>query len=190
MNRMNDKMRYVPKCIDLTGLREKPMKGEQEQSFHMTSVLHRLFPKAEWRCGKGLVDRTGMSVSKMIGKTLKPDFLSTELGLIVEIDGDSIGKVGGHFCSTEKAKDDIERTELFMSLGYRVIAIPPYIQLDAAMIHHYFGIDYPEKLYPAASEHGFAHPQISLPSMFCKLGADRFIKDMDIVSQSVREKSS
>lgn len=43
------------------------------------------------------------SVSKTLGKVLKPDFLSAELGLIVEIDGDSIGKVGGHFCSTEKA---------------------------------------------------------------------------------------
>jgi hypothetical protein len=56
------------------------------------------------------------------------------------------------------------------------------------MITYYFGIDYPVKLYPAVSEHGFAHPLISLPASFCKLGVDRFNRDMEAIPQCVRDK--
>ena len=76
---MDDKMRYVPKCIDLTGLREKPMKGEQEQPFHMTSVLHRLFPKAEWRCGKGLESGGRFSDYSEMTEEPSPDLQKGEL---------------------------------------------------------------------------------------------------------------
>lgn len=179
--------------MDMTGLREKPLKDkksnmEQEQPYHMTSIVRRLFPGVEWRVGKGLVDRKGKSVYKVLGKTLYPDFLSTELGLIIEIDGDGIGKVGGHFTSSEKANEDLEKIETYRKFDYRVISIPPYIQLDTVMITYYFGIDYPVKLYPAVSEHGFAHPLISLPASFCKLGVDRFNRDMEAIPQCVRDK--
>ena len=182
--------------INITGLREKPLKDkngilEPEQPYHMTSVLRRLFPKVLWRQGSKentLVDLEGNKVDKKMGGSLQPDFLSTELALIVEIDGNSDVKYGGHFTSTEQAIKDIERTNKFLDLGYRVVSITPYIQLDEVMIDYYFGINYPEKLYPAASEHGFAHPLISLPASFCKLGVDRFNRDMETMPQSVRDK--
>ena len=180
--------------INITGLREKPQKDkvtkqlETEQPYHMTSVVRRLFPGIEWRVGKGLVDRNGKSVYKVVGKTLYPDFLSTEMGLIIEIDGDGIGKVGGHFTTPDKAQEDLDKINTYSKFGYKVIGIPPYIQLDEAMIDYYFGIKYTEKLYPAASEHGFAHPLIPLPASFCKLGVNRFNRDMEMTPQSVRGK--
>lgn len=176
--------------INITGLREKPTNGP-EQPYHLTSVLRRILPGVQWRQGSKentLVDLKGNKVERKNGGSLQPDFLSTELALIVEFDGDSDVKYGGHFTSTEQAVKDVERTKKFLDLGYRVVSIPPYIQLDEVMIDYYFGIKYTEKLYPAASEHGFAHPLISLPASFCKLGVDRFIKDMETIPQSVRDK--
>ena len=101
--------------INITGLREKPLKDkngilEPEQPYHMTSVLRRLFPKVLWRQGSKentLVDLEGNKVDKKMGGSLQPDFLSTELALIVEIDGNSDVKYGGHFTSTEQAIKDI-----------------------------------------------------------------------------------
>lgn len=182
--------------MDMTGLREKPLKDKkgnmkQEQPYHMTSIVRRLFPNVEWIQGSKentLIDLNGNKVEKNRGGSLQPDFLSTELALIVEVDGDSNVKYGGHFASTKQAKKDIERTKYFHDIGYKVICIPPYIQLDEVMIDYYFGIKYTEKLYPAASEHGFAHPLISLPASFCKLGVDRFNRDMEAIPQCVRDK--
>jgi hypothetical protein len=90
--------------------------------------------------------------------------------------------------NTGKAQEDLDKIAIYSKFDYKVIGIPPYIQLDEVMIDYYFGIKYTEKLYPAASEHGFAHPQISLPASFCKLGADRFNRDMETIPQSVRDK--
>lgn len=83
--------------LNMTGLREKPLKDkngilEPEQPYHMTSIVRRLFPRAEWRQGSRentLVDLEGNKVGKKMGGSLQPDFLSTELALIIEIDGDS-----------------------------------------------------------------------------------------------------
>ena len=174
--------------INTTGIREAPQKGMPEQPYHMTSILHRLFPDVEWRIRKELIDCEGNKECNERKGKLKPDFLSTDLKLIIEIDGDRIGKDGGHFTSIDKAQEDVCRYKRFHDFGYKVIGIPPYIQLDEVMIEYYFGINYSEKLYPASSEHGFAHPQISLPASFCKLGVDRFIRDMETVPTSVRDK--
>lgn len=173
----------------MTGLREKPTKGMKEMPYHMTSIVKRLFPDADWQVGKGLVTTDGEKAYKLAGNmTVYPDLLSTDLRIIIEIDGDGRYSNDGHFTSTEKAKHDIWKKGLYDSLGYKVVAIPPYIQLDAAMIDFYFGIEYGERLYPAAQEHGFAHPDIPLPAAFCKLGLERFCKDMECIPASVREK--
>lgn len=172
----------------ITGLREKPKKGQNEESYHMTCILKKLYPSVNWRVGGRLVTIDGESAEKIVGKRIFPDFLSTELKMIIEIDGDRANKPGGHFTSKEKAQDDICRKEILERLGYKVIAIPPYIQLDSLMVKHYFGIVYDGLLYPAATEHGFAHPEISLPASFCKLGLARFVTDMSKIPITVRQK--
>lgn len=154
----------------------------------MTYILKKLYPSVNWLIGRRLVTTDGESVEKLVGKIINPDFLSTEIKLIIEIDGDRTNKPGGHFTSKEKAEDDIWRKRIFESLGYKVIAIPPYIQLDASMIKHYFGINYEDILYPAATEHGFSHPEISLPASFCKLGLNRFVTDMSKIPDTVKQK--
>lgn len=178
--------------IIMDGLREHPNKGEGLQDNHMMSVLQRLFPEYDescWIVNKGIHDGSGKCYHKPGNPKsfYKPDFRNDKLKIIIEVDGAG-GKYPNHFSDPEKCKTDIEKAELYESLGYKAVFIPPYIQLDAEMVKYYFGIDYPVKLYPAASEHGFAHPKISLPAMFCKLGADRFCKDMDSLPVSVREK--
>lgn len=167
----------------MTGLREKPVRGMAEQPYHMTAILPKLFPNVNWRVGKSLLGYDNKPQTD-----IRPDFLSTELKLIIEIDGDGVNRVGGHFTSKTQAAEDIRRTQRFVEQGYRVISIPPYVQLDEFMIRHYFGIDYTEKLYPAASEHGFAHPSISLPSMFCYQGLVRFKRDLDTLPKPVCRK--
>lgn len=173
--------------LDMTGIRERPTKGEKEQPYHMTSIVRKLFPDIEWRHNRNVIDRQGNKVN-IKGKTPRPDFLSTELGLIIEIDGDRKGMYKGHFSDFEKAQDDIEKNKIYKDLDYKVIRIPPYVQLDSVMIKHYFNLEYAEKLYPAASEHGFAHPQISLPAIYCELGIERFEEDMKTLPLSVRDK--
>lgn len=178
----------MKELLEITGLREKPQNGNVEQPYHMTSVLKRLFPYNTPRVGKGLVDMNGNGVYKKIGTKIFPDFLYIDLKLIIEIDGDGINRKDGHFTCKKKAENDKWKYEQYKNLGYTVIAIPPYIQLDEIMIKYYFNIDYPDLLYPAAKEHGFAHPDIPLPTNFCKLGLDRFIEDLNSFPAAIKRK--
>ena len=61
-------------------------------------------------------------------------------------------------------------------------------QKMAGVNKYYFGIDYKERLYPAAGYHGFLHPNITLPSQFCSAGIERFKKEMDSIPIPVRTK--
>lgn len=174
--------------IRITGLREKPTQNEPEQTYHMTSVLRRLFPDIVWRQSVELVDLEGHIVKNPSGRSYKPDFLSIALKMIIEIDGFGKGRQGGHFIDVTTTHNDYEKKAKYESLGYKVIQIPSYIQLDRTMVHHYFDLDYDELLYPAAGQHGFAHPDIALPISFCYEGKTRFEKDLNEIPGTVKNK--
>lgn len=177
------------KVIDVknTGLRQKPGDDGIEYPFHMTSVLHRLFGKIEWSQEKPVIDSQGKKLKTPKGGLYAPDFRNDDLGIIIEIDGAG-GRFCSHYCDPYECFKNSMGTELFEQLGYKVVRIPMYIQLDAKMIKYYFGLDYTEKLYPAADCHGFLHPDITLPAAFCEAGIERFRREMDTIPASVRYK--
>ena len=172
--------------IIMDGLREHPKKGEELQDNHMKSILQRLYPDREWIYNEYLRDDTGKVLKTRVGKRVRPDFLSKELKLIIEIDGDNTIR-RGHYSIAEEVLNDQEKDECYQAMGYSVVRIPMYVQLDQEMVKHYFGLDYEKDLYPACHMHGFGHPLILLPADFCELGVDRFKKEMTQLPDSVRK---
>lgn len=174
---------------DVDGLRDKPRKDEPFKENHLKSVLDRLFPDYEWVYNKGIKDSTGKCFKSSSGKKFFPDAHCVELKLAIEVDGDSI-TFRDHFSKEYIAEHDLERDMFYRNLGYTVIAIPFYVQLDEDMVFYYFEKYKPQnkgKLYEAAAMHGFMHSQATLPIDFCQLGRERFEKDMKELPLNVRK---
>lgn len=178
MRNMNNK--------DLTGLREHPRGKSSEKPYHMSSILNRLFPDENWIHNKGIRGSNGKCYRRITGGPYQPDFRNEDKKIIIEIDG-SGGNYHKHYCEPKQTHQDIEDTKFYESIGYKVIRIPMYIQLDREMLNYYFGIDYKgAPLYDAASAHGFLHSQIALPAEFCKEGIERFTNEMKSYPTNVR----
>ncbi len=180
--------------IRITGLREMPPDGVGEEfcPYCMGNIICKLYPEhpsKEWIHNKGIPDGNGRCYHEPDNprSIYKPDFRNDDLKIIIEIDGAG-GRFAKHFCDSKQCLIDIRKKELYFKLGYKAIFIPMYIQLDAEMINYYFGVDYSEKLYPAADSHGFLHPEITLPADFCPAGIKRFKKEMDEIPKNVRAK--
>ena len=170
----------------LEGLREHAPKGAVPKPNYMESILQRLFPNKIYLANQFLKDETGQYV-KVAGTKFKPDYILPELRIVIEIDGDSRSR-RNHYSNANVAIKDRLKTRICTELGYKVVRIPSYIQLDSEMVRFYFGIDYAEELYPACHEHGFEHPDIALPADFCELGLERFEQEMRTYPQSVRQR--
>lgn len=174
---------------NMDGLREKPKDGMPIQDNHIESVLRRLYPDDyDWvhYNGKSLRDSDGKVVRTSIGgHQVKPDFVSERLKTIIEFDGAG-GHNFSHYSSARQCIIDQEKDALYRSLGYKVIRIPMYVQLDSEMVEYYFGIKYEKDLYAACHCHGFAHSDVLLPADFCQLGIERFQKEFMDLPQSVK----
>lgn len=100
----------------------------------------------------------------------RPDFRIDELNLIVEFDGHL------HFTGSGMIFADAKKDEVYSSMGYDIIRIPYFVQLDDEMQAYYFGrytdrkFDTSSKFYP----HGFIDKNAVLPADFCSLGVKRF----------------
>lgn len=173
------------KTKDIDGLRGKPKKGEELKDNHLKSILETLFPTYEWIYEKGIRNGSKNCLKDEQGNYYKPDAHCVEEKIVVEVDGDSIGEYG-HFSNEKVAQKDIKRDKFYRDLGYKVIAIPPYVQLDSEMIYHYFNIKHSKPLYKASTMHGFMHSKISLPANFSPSGLKRFEKDMQELPLNVR----
>lgn len=103
----------------------------------------------------------------------RPDYRSEKLKVIVEFDGYQ------HYNSTARILADITNTEAYEKLGYRVIRIPYFIQLDQRTIKTLFGVDMD---YTNGYPHGFISNTALLPCDFCELGLERFEKDLGVFS--------
>lgn len=171
--------------MDLEGLREKPKKGEVLKDNHMESILKKLYPNKTWIIGKSF--KINNNTIKIAGQRyFKPDFYNVELKIVIEIDGDAKTR-GNHYSNAKTAIKDKLKDQVYEKYNYKVIRIPPFVQLDSEMVKHYFNITYTEPLYEVASEHGFKHPNITLPADFCELGIKRFEKELSELPQTVRD---
>jgi len=106
---------------------------------------------------------------------------------VVEYDGDE------HCRNSLKIKTDIEKDETAKKLGYKVVRVPYWIQIDSEMLEHYFGIKNEiEQDFP----HGFISTKV-FPASFCEKGIERFQTELvslpstvkNNVLQSLREKA-
>ncbi len=173
----------------MDGLRQGPTKATNKplRDNEMASILKKLFPGHELPQKQScLKDLHGKTVKTKSGHRIQPDFILDAHRTIIEIDGQNYRV--GHYTSAKTCIDDLEKDEKYKELGWKVIRIPAYIQLDKEMIKHLFGIDYSEDLYPMCHQHGFLHEQISLPADFCNLGLARFYKEMDAWPDVVKDK--
>ncbi len=103
---------------------------------------------------------------------------------VIEYDGDE------HYRNSLKIKTDMEKDESARKLGYQVVRVPYWIQINSEMLKHYFGIENEvEQDFP----HGFITTKV-FPASFCEKGIQRFqaelanlpIKVKDDVLQSLK----
>lgn len=174
---------------EIEGLRQGPTKdkGQQLKPNHMASVLMKLFPDfCLPQKHSYLRDDKNLLVKTKSGHRVQPDFILLNQKIIVEVDGQSQNV--GHYTKTKICIDDMEKDEVYEKLGWNVIRIPAYVQLDEETVKFYFGMDYREELYPACHLHGFLHDKIALPTDFCDLGLERFYKEMESLPVGVKSK--
>jgi hypothetical protein len=74
-------------------------------------------------------------------RKVRPDYRSESLKLIIEFDGLQ------HYNNIKKIIDDIEKTEYYKKLGYKVVRIPYFIQLTNTVVETLFGIEIDETLF-------------------------------------------
>ena len=94
---------------------------------------------------------------------------------VVEYDGDA------HYRDPLKIKVDNEKDAVATSLGFTVVRIPYWIQLDTETLSHYFGLnaevnqDFP---------HGFITTKL-FPGSYCEMGITRFQNDLESLPSGV-----
>lgn len=181
-------MKKSEKKKSVDGLREHPTKGFPLQDNHLESVLRRLFANDyDWVYygNKTLKDSSGKSVKTDSGHTIKPDFVSKKQLTIIEFDGAG-DRNNRHFSSAAQCIKDREKDVLYKKLGYNIVRIPMYVQLDSEMINYYFKTKYEQDLYEACHCHGFSHERILLPADFCQLGLERFRREFLELPETVK----
>ena len=107
-------------------------------------------------------------------KRKRPDYRNDELMLIVEFDGFQ------HYNCTKNILSDIEKDKDYSELGYKVIRIPYFIQLNTDTINRLFNIKLEKDIYKYPQ--GFIDNKALLPSDFCELGIEKFVADLEIFS--------
>lgn len=100
----------------------------------------------------------------------RPDYRSESLKLIVEFDGIP------HYTMPSNIIRDIENTEFYEKLGYKVVRIPYFIQLSNKAVKTLFGVDVKEQLFdesiPSLGPKGR-----DAPAYLCGAGIERMAKE-------------
>lgn len=120
--------------------------------------LNRIFSDSEFIHNKIVPDS---------GLRTRPDFRNDKMQLIVEFDGPR------HFTVPKVILTDFTKDKVYTSMGYKVVRIPYFIQLDVKTVKKFFGINgyYSETpIFP----HGFITKSAILPACFCSLGIQQF----------------
>ena len=159
------------------GLREY---GETDNC--LNKCLEKLFPNNVFVHNK-FFKYNGEFVINDFRQKIRPDYICEELKLIIEFDGDS-GK-NGHYTDPFIILKDQVNTKILENLGYKVVRIPFYIQLNKSAIKYFFNLDYANSLYKTSDDHGFLHPLITLPSQFCEVGIYRFLNDLTYIPKDI-----
>ena len=79
-------------------------------------------------------------------------------------------------------KTDNEEEEIAKELGYKVIRIPYWIQLDSITVKHYFGVESDIK---TECRHGFENTNV-FPASFCEKGIERFSQELKLLPGEIK----
>lgn len=167
---------YINEDIYLPGLRESAKKGEDSKNNHLDICLKKLFPNNTFQHRK-FIKLEGDCVKNLWYSKICVDYICEDLKIVVEFDGES-WQGGGHFTDPTVCLKDQYNTRILTDMGYKVIRIPFYVQLDKYAIKYYFDIDYKDQLYETCTDHGFLFPDCKTPAFFCELGLKRFYNDL------------
>ena len=96
----------------------------------------------------------------------RPDYRLPELKLIFEFDGST------HFCNPKRILMDEKNDLFYKSLGYKVIRIPYFIQMDSKFFKNILNLEV-ENLYEFPN--GFIDDKATLPAEFCTLGVRKYV---------------
>lgn len=137
----------------------------------LNKCLEKLFPNDIFIHNK-FIKNNNEFVLNSFGQKIRPDYFCEKLNLIIEYDGYQ------HYTKPDVILKDEENTIILRKMGYKVIRIPFYVQLDSKNIEYFFKIKYNYNLYNMCFDSGFKHPKITLPSEFCELGLIRFYNEL------------
>lgn len=119
--------------------------------------------------------------NKSLNKKYKfrPDYVSEKNKIIVEFNGYR------HYNNSRVIIHDEQKYKIEKDLGYEIIVIPYFVQLEEKTIKLLFKKDFKYELqYP----HGFIDKKALLPCDFCYLGIQRFLNDLiyfDIIKKDI-----
>lgn len=137
----------------------------------LDEYLSAIYPGVDWIHDKIIKDSEGNSIY-VDGKVLRnrPDYRSEELKLIVEFDGIP------HYTKPDIIIRDINSTEIYEQLGYKVVRIPFFIQLTNKAVKTLFGVDVNMSLFPEGYPSMGPNEQ-NTPAYMCHLGLERMASD-------------
>lgn len=150
---------------------ENKMKGKYLTEEWLGEILKALYPSQEW-----LHDERFKLKEKTYN--VRPDYCCHALKKCIEFDGPD------HFTKANVIQADIKKDELLSKLGYEVIRIPYFVQLDEEAIEFFFNL---EVDFNYEFEHGFISKSIILPASFCEQGVWKFKEFLFKLSQADKD---
>jgi len=150
---------------------------DKDTGLHRTGLedyLKVIFPHTnDWIHDKAL----GLRGGKLYRN--RPDYRSEELKLIIEFDGLQ------HYTKPDIIEKDLRTTELYKSLGYKVVRIPYFIQLSNKAVKALFEVELPEELFdetiPSLGINGF-----NTPAYLCPAGVKRMAIDFKLFEEQYK----
>lgn len=140
-------------------------KEQTESAVGYTSLyeyLKVIFPDVgDWIHNKTIKDDNGKSLTRCI-----PDYHSPSLKLVVEFDGVL------HYQKPDNIIKDIENTQVYESLGYKVVRIPYFIQLSNTAIGELFGVEIRDQMFDEQNP-SFGVKWKNTPAYMCYAGLRR-----------------
>lgn len=141
---------------------------DKDTDIHRTGLedyLKIIFPEIDdWIHDKMLGVVNGISCRN------RPDYRSEKLKLIIEFDGLQ------HYTKPNIIENDIKTTELYQSLGYKVVRIPYFIQLTNKAVKALFDVEVSEELFDETISSLGIEGQ-NTPAYLCPAGVKRMAKE-------------
>ena len=161
MNKSNEKWGFLRETIE----RANKAGIDKDTGLHRTGLeqyLKVIFPNVnDWIHNK--------SCSEWERK-VRPDYRSESLKLIIEFDGLQ------HYNNIEKIIDDIEKTEYYKKIGYKVVRIPYFIQLTNKAVKILFDVDVSEELFDETIS-SLGNKGRNTPAYLCPAGIVRMARE-------------